>query len=207
MILALLLAAAPFRADAVEVPGALEQLRIPESLRALGVPVTLRAVRSKEKPDALIQHFGQLFEKAGLFVPADGELHSAGDLIQVTGFDVVHRNSVSVLLQPNPDGTTTVILGEAYLHAGKKDAPQPGFAPVFPGAVGLIQSRLETGQSLAYGAKATPDELTAFYRETLGAGGFRETAPLVFEAKGARVRVWLKPRGEETGVVVIRTTR
>lgn len=188
-----------------DVPGAIDQVDLPEPLRAMGVPVTLRAVRSKEKPDALLQHFATAFEKAGLFVPEHGELRSAGNLIQVTGFDVVKRTSFSVLLQPNQDGTTTVVLGEAALHAGRRAPPAGGFAPVFPGATGLVTSSLETGQSLAYQAKATAAEVGGFYRETLASAGFVETEPLHFEKRGARVRVWVKPRGADAvGVVVLR---
>jgi len=203
--LAVVVAAAPFRAKDLQVPGAIEQVEIPETIRALGVPVTLRAVRSKQKPQALIDHFAETFEKAGLFVPEDGELRSAGNLIQVTGFDVERRTSVSVLLQPNLDGTTTVVIGEASLNGAKKELA--AFAPVFPNALGLIVANLEIGQSLSYSAKATTDELKDFYKETLFAGGYRKIAPDQYERQGWLLRIWLKPRPTgEVGVVVVRSS-
>jgi hypothetical protein len=201
-----LLAAPPvFRAADLVVPDAIEKMDVPDNLRALGVPVKLRAVRSKQKVEPLLAHFREAFAKAGLFVPEPGELHSAGNLQQVTGLDVLNHNSVSVLLQPNLDGTTTVVVGEAYFHAAK-DADE-AFAPVFPGSAGLIVANLEVGQSMAYSANAAPDEVMDFYRQTLAAIGYRETAPGRFGRKSDELRLWLKPRADETGVVVIKNVR
>jgi hypothetical protein len=198
-------AAAPFRADQLVVPEAIEQTEIPETMRALGVPVKLRAVRSKLKAEPLIEHFQAAFERAGLFVPESGELRSAANLIQVTAFDVEKRTSVSVLLQPNLDGTTTVVIGEANLGKAKKDNA-PAFAPVFPGAIGLLVANLEIGQSLSFSANAQPEEVAGFYRETLTAAGYKEVASGQFERQGSLIRIWLKPRsGEPLGVVLVRS--
>jgi hypothetical protein len=164
-LVASLLAAPTFRAADLVVPEAIEKMDVPETMRALGVPVKLRAVRSKKKLDALLDHFRAEFTRAGLFVPEPGELRSAGNLQQVTGLDVKNHNSVSVLLQPNLDGTTTVVLGEAYFHAAK-DVDE-AFAPVFPGGAGLIVANLEVGQSMAYSASAAAEEVMDFYRQML----------------------------------------
>jgi hypothetical protein len=203
-LVAVLLAAAPFRAADLQVPDAIEQMDVPETMKALGVPVKVRAVRSKQKPDQLIQHFRGAFSKAGLFVPEDGELRSAGNLLQVTGFDMRNNNSVSVILQPNQDGTTTVVVGEAYLHAAQKGSAEV-FAPVFPNAEGLIVANLELGQSLAYTANGKSDEVEDFYRSTLTMTGYKEVAAGQFEKKRELLRIWLKPRAEQTGVVIIKS--
>jgi hypothetical protein len=202
-----LLAADPakFSARTVEVPGAIEETAVPESIQTMGVPVRLRAVRSKEKLGVLMEYFHQKLVDADLYVPGDGELRNPGGLVHVTGWDFVARNSVSVLFQPNQDGTITVVLGEAYFHAEKRQAPAP-FAPVFPGGAGLVVANLEIGQTQSYSAKATPEELTTFYRETLKSAGYEETGSGQFTGRAGKLRLWLKPHGAgETGVVVVKS--
>jgi hypothetical protein len=193
--------------DFLEVPGAFSKTDVPKGLKALGVPVQLSAVLTREKPGALDTHFRRAFERAGLFVPAKGEIDDVGPLQQVTGVDVRSRTSFSVLFQPNPDGTTTVIVGRAALHAAQ---PQdPPFAPIFPGGASPLLSDVEAGRTLSYSAPASPDEVLAFYRATLPRSGFKQTAPNAFvdERSGAALQVWATAREGGTAVVVVRHER
>jgi hypothetical protein len=210
----LVLAAAPdagvrptrFITAPLEVPEAIEEVQVDEMVDALGVPVKLRAVRSRMKAPELKKHFQKAFSKAGLFVPDDDEVENPGPLPHVTGYDVEAHVSYSVLLQTNLDGTTTVIVGEAYLHAAqpkKSDA----FAPMYPGGSAPLVVAMESGKSLSYSAKAPPDQILKFYRETLSASGFKESEPQLFERAGTALKLWLKPRPSgETGVVVLQTS-
>ncbi len=94
LLLAVMLASAPdgglpepTRRLRFDVPHAIDQVEVPEMLRALGVPVRLRAVRSSDKPEALMGHFVQAMDKAGLFIaPSTTEL--PGHMPHLTGLDV-----------------------------------------------------------------------------------------------------------------------
>lgn len=175
---------------------------MPETLRALGVPVRLRAVRSSDKPEALMRHFVQAMDKAGLFI-APNTTELPGHMPHLTGLDVDNGISYSVLFQSNLDGTTTVILGEAYLHARREES-HSDLAPLYPGATGVLHASQETARTLAYAVRAPAAEVSAFYQKALAAEGLREVEPGVFSGPRRTLRVWIRPKaGGQTSVFLL----
>ncbi|MBK7857048.1 MAG: hypothetical protein IPJ65_00230 [Archangiaceae bacterium] len=190
----------------LDVPQALKRADVPPGMKALGVPVKLSAVVSKLNVEDLKDHYERAFIKAGLFVPTDDELDSPTSLEQVTGYDAKSRTSYSVIFQPNLDGTTTVMVGMAALHARMPDPPP--FAPVFPGATGVLVSDAEAGHTLSYSVAAKPDEVRAFYRDVFTRAGLKSTADGRWEdpASGHWLQVRVNDHKGKSGVVVTGST-
>ena len=100
----------PFR---WEVPRAIASADVPGEQVALGVPLRLSAVRSQLDAESLFDFFLREFEKADFFVAPRTLQFSPPGGLSLTGLDVKRGVSYTVIFQPNPDKTTTVILGEA----------------------------------------------------------------------------------------------
>jgi hypothetical protein len=192
-------------ADFLEVPRAISRTEVPKGLKALGVPVQLSAVLSRESVPNLELHFRDAFRRAGLFVPAKREIDDVGPLPQVTGLDVENQTSYSVLFQANRDGTTTVIVGKAALHAAQE--PEAPFAPVFPGGTAPLVADLEAGKSLTYSTPAPAAEVLAFYKDTLQRSGFQPAGDNAWARGPVALQIWATPRETGTAVVVVRHER
>jgi hypothetical protein len=185
-----------------DVPHTIAEAEVPETMRALGVPVRLRAVRSSDKPEVLMRHFAQAMDKAGLFI-APNTTELPGNMPHLTGLDVDNNTSYSVLLQSNLDGTTTVILGVAYLHA-RHEEPATNLAPLYPGAKGVLQASQESARTISYTVQALPSEVSAFYQKALAAEGLREEEPGIFSGPARTVRVWIQPKpGGQASVLLL----
>jgi hypothetical protein len=187
-----------------DVPQVLESVPVGGGAKALGVPMKLHAVKSKLGAEALFLHFRREFEAANLYVPPrEGQFQVPGAR-QLTGLDTQTRTSYTVIFQPNPDGTTTVILGEADLE--HRDPPAEARLPVFPRASHVLQTTSEGSLMVMYEAEANPADLSSFYRETLSREGYRERDG-AFVRNGEQIRVLAQgnPDGGSVYVTVIRT--
>jgi len=172
-----------------DVPERLDEVEVPGEMKSDGIPVRLAAVRSKLKLDALMRHIYLKYLEAGLYVPkAENQLKSP-QVPMLTALDPDTYVSYTAVFQPNPDGTTTVVLGEAHLDERQDPSARGNFAPIFPGAEALIHSEMEGMRSLTFTAKATGDEVKRFYRETFGKAGAREVAPDTFQTGRRQLRV------------------
>ncbi|MFL5344457.1 MAG: hypothetical protein ACJ8AT_06675 [Hyalangium sp.] len=184
------------------VPKPLEVVDVPGRTEALGLPVSIHAVRSAEKVEALESHFRRQFQEAGLYLPPPGHVVPLTSEAQVTGLDPDTYIAYTVFFQPNPDGTTTVILTEAFLaerNRGQKDA----FAPVMPGARAVLQTHTEGSSVLQYSVKASREAVLKFHAQTLGSAGYREVDPGVFKRGVDVLRVTTQPSEDGEVVVVV----
>jgi hypothetical protein len=102
---------------------------------------------------------------------------------------------------PEPDGSTTLVLGGADLRHRKP--AKPGALPVFPGAKAPTSFDVEFSTALSFTAKATQEEVIDFYRAVLPSGGWKEREPGTFVKAGRAVRVLAKKQGEALSVVVL----
>jgi hypothetical protein len=182
------------------VPKPLEVVEVPGRTEALGLPVSIHAVRSAEKVEALESHFRRQFQEAGLFLPPPGQVVPMSNEAQVTGLDPDTYIAYTVFFQPNPDGTTTVILTEAFL-AERNRQPKDAFAPVMPGARAVLQTHTEGSSVLQYSVKASREAVLKFHTQALTSAGYREVSPGVFK-RGAEV-LRVTPQPSEDGEVVV----
>jgi hypothetical protein len=187
-----------------DVPKVLEQVEVPGVMKADGIPVKLRSVKSAEKPEVLLQHMTERFKAWGFFLPPPQHRKQYLREPHLTALDTERLIAYTFILQPNPDGTTTVMMGEAHLAQGKQ--PPSPIAPVFPGATDVVNSHLEVARSLTYSVRGKPaKEVEAFYRVELGKAGYAEVEPLVFRKGTDDLQVFVRPaKADQLSVVVLR---
>jgi hypothetical protein len=190
--------AAPFSWD---VPGQLELVPVGKKLEGNGLPMAVFLARSSWELDRLLLHYAGRFAQAGYFIPPKMGRITGLKLPRVVALDDVRMVSFLVYGWPEPDGTTTLVLGAADL-AHRKPA-QSGALPVFPGARSPTTFDVESATALSFTAKATQDEVIDYYRAVLPSGGWKEREPGAFAKAGRVVRVLAKKQGSELSVVVL----
>lgn len=205
--LALLWVSLPAAAEGVQwdIPQVIEDAPVDGQLDSMGIPVALHAVKTRAKVDELVPHFLAQFAKAGLFVAPPSKQQREAPEMTLTGLDPKTRISYTVILQPRPDGTTNLILGEAHL-ADRVTQPLNDIAPLFPGAKEPVRTNTETARALIYRVTATEKEVLAFYKDSLGKVGYAEAEPGTYQRGDQELRVEVRPgaKGEHLVAVMLR---
>lgn len=184
-----------------DLPEVIEVIDIPGEQVAMGIPMKLNAVRSHSPFNKAYQHILDSFHRARLYVapPADLKIPLSDPML--TGLDSFRMISYSVIFKPNPDGTTTLILGEA--HVGRRQKQQKFFAPLPPGAESPMQSSVEGMRTLVFSTSKPTTEMEGYYRKTLSEAGFREIEPLLFRKDRTLWRVRVSKIEGKTVVSII----
>ncbi len=187
-----------------DVPGLVSTVDVAGTMEAMGVPMKLQAATSTRRPRELFEHFARLFDGAGFYIPPPRHQLVVHGALTLTAMDVDRKLVYTVMLRLNPDGKTTkVLLGTSNMGLAKK--PQAvAFAPLYPGARKVLTSNVEVGRSVAYVAKATPQELADFYGKVMEEAGYREQSPGLYTKGREQVQVLARPQGDgELSVLVI----
>lgn len=186
-----------------DVPKVIETVEVPGIMRADGIPVKLRSVKSAERPEVILQHLVDRFELAGFFIPNKRSQWLKEP--QLTALDTERLISYTFIIQPNPDGSTTVVLGEANLGLAERQVET--IAPVHPDAEDVMNTDVEVARTLAYrvpASKSTPD-ITGFYRKQLLPLGYTETEPNTYRKGSEELLVTVSPpKGGFMAVTVVR---
>jgi hypothetical protein len=190
-----------------DVPKVLETVEVPGLMQADGIPVKLRSVKSAERPEIILQHMVDRFEAWGFYIPPKRPQWFKDP--QLTALDTERLISYTFIIQPNPDGTTTVILGEANLGLRQEQQLPSTLAPVFPGAKDVMNTDVEVARTLSYrvpAATSSPD-VEGFYRKSLTQDGYTETAPNTYRKDNEELLVSVSgPTGGHLSVTVMRRT-
>lgn len=184
-----------------DVPGQLELVPVGKKLEGAGLPMVVFLARSSWDLDRLLLHYADRFAAAGYFIPPKMGRITGLKLPRVVALDDVRMVSFLVYGWPEPDGSTTLVLGGADLRHRKP--AKPGALPVFPGAKGPTTFDVEFATALSFTAKATQEEVIDFYRSVLPSGGWKEREPGTFVKAGRAVRVLAKQQGAALSVVVL----
>jgi hypothetical protein len=157
-----------------KVPGLLDWVDSDGPMMANGVPVLIQLARSSRPVEELGPYFAHQFEQAGLFIPPAGEQVPTTREPQLTALDPTRMVSYTVILQANPDKTTSVILGTANVGAWRpvRGSALLGWAPMMPGGEHLLRTDAEGQSSAAYDVDSTPDKVQAFYKDALLKAGY-----------------------------------
>ncbi len=186
-----------------DVPRVVQMIPMSEVMEANGYPVKIAAVLSTERPEVILQHMVDRFEEAGLYIPPVEHQPQMLREPQLTALDPMGLISYTFILQPNPNKTTTVILGET--NVGKRRPPSSDVAPIMPGASAVMHSRQEAARMLAYAAPVPVKEAKTFYDKQLGALGYQEKEPGLWGKEGDEMSLSLQQaEGGQTAVVIIR---
>jgi hypothetical protein len=187
-----------------DVPKVVEEIEVPGIMRADGIPVKLRSVKSTERPEVILQHMVDRFQAWGFYIPRKRTQWLREP--QLTALDTDRLISYTFIIQTNPDGTTTVVLGEANLR--EKTAKMSPIAPVYPGAKEVVTSDLEVARSVTYllSGQASPD-VEGFYRRELTQLGYTQLEPGIYRKGTEELMVTVRPaKGNQLSVVVLSRT-
>jgi hypothetical protein len=174
-----------------KVPGLVSTLEVPSRMSVEGMPLRLQVYTSREPVERLLQYFATAFDEAGFYLQRHQRRLAAQP--HLTALDTRTFTSYTVLLEPEPGGLTTVVLGEAKLNE-----PAPARAdtlPVYPGAMNVLHGDFEGARTLAFRAPAKVEQVGAWYREGLKGAGYKEEAPLLFRREEQEVRLSLSQEG------------
>ncbi|NVJ00222.1 hypothetical protein HV824_19120 [Myxococcus sp. AM009] len=185
-----------------DVPKVVAVVDVPGTVISEGVPVRMSAVLSAEKPEVIGQHLVSRFQAWELHVPKPTLQPQLLRETMITALDTKLFISYTAILQANPDGTTTVFMGEANLAQGRRQ-PQSSVAPMFPGASDSMKAETESSRTLTYSVEARQAEVEAFYRTELGNAGFREEEPRLFRSANEEIKLSFAPTKEGRLVVVV----
>jgi hypothetical protein len=186
-------------------PDLIETVEVQGPISAEGIPLRLHAVKLKHTLDELAPLYLRAFKQAGVYVPPREHQVDLFRDPSLTALDTRRFISYTALFQKNPDGTTTVILGEANLALAKPSKTPPGL-PMFRGAAHVSQVHSEGSLVVSYEAAANPEAVRAFYREQLGKLGFASGAPTsgdVFRKGDAELQLSVTPKKNGQAAVVL----
>jgi hypothetical protein len=187
-----------------DVPEAVAWAEVGEQIQANGMAMKIFVARSKWKPLPLLTHYQKRFEGAGFYLPHVPLKLEGLKLPRVTALDTVTLWSYLIYVFPEPDGTTTLVMGAADLKGRQAGRVAGGFpAPVFPGARATFASNVEFARTLSFLTGAKEDEVIDFYRQTLPSGGWKERERGSFVREGRLLRMLGRPEGKELRIVLV----
>jgi hypothetical protein len=187
-----------------DVPEAVAWAEVGEQMQANGMPMKIFVARSKWKPVALLNNYQKRFSAAGFYIPEVPLKLEGLKLPRVTALDTLSLWSYLVYVFPEPDGTTTLVMGAADLKGRKAGKIAGGFpAPVFPGSRAAFSSNVEFARTLAFTTGAKEEEVIDFYRQTLPSGGWKERERGTFVREGRQLRMLGKQEGKDLRIVLV----
>lgn len=185
-----------------DVPDIIEDVPVQGPLMSAGIPIKAHAVRTRWKGQELVLHIIRKFGEAGLWIAPPNRMIQLEGLPQLTAYNPLERISYTVMFQANPDGTTTLILSEAFL--GQREPPGSFDLSHPPGAARLVTHQSEGMSTATYTTHLKPEQLVAHYAPQLEKRGLSASEELHFEGTAGSVDLMFAPqRDGGTSVVVI----
>ncbi|WP_224368429.1 hypothetical protein [Hyalangium versicolor] len=192
----------PFR---WEVPDMVAKVEVPGRMSVAGMPIRLEAYTSRKSVQQLLQHFATVFDEAGFYIQRQQRQFAAQP--HLTALDTKTLIAYTVILEPEPGGLTTVVIGEAKLNESTAPAPAAASSmPVYPGASKPLMGDFEGAKTLAYQVVGKQAQIQDWYREQLTRAGYKEESPLTFRRREQELRVSLSQNGGWVQVVVFLKT-
>jgi hypothetical protein len=156
-----------------DVPETYDFVEVPSVQAVNGIPIRFNVYYSRWPLEQLAFHLLDEFQKAGLFVPPmDQQVRFNGQVFSLTAFDPIHRVAYTAILKPCADKTTEVIAGQGYLKDVHPQVPNGDFAPLPPTAAHAVKTTTEGMTVLTYETSLQAEEISSFYKETLGTQGY-----------------------------------
>lgn len=165
------------------------------------VPSKLLAVRSRLHADDLRLLLLEQFQAAGLYIPPAE--HLALHEVAIVGLDPLTLTAYTAVLRPNPDGTTTVVLGESFLSRAERPG-LPSWGPVYPEAGHVMTTDVESMQTAAYWVMQPEDEVRRFYDVVMTSSGFVKTRRDFYVQGDVQMSVAYSPARSGVNVLLTR---
>lgn len=186
-----------------QVPALVSTVEVPARMNVDGIPVRMRVYTSRESVERLLQHFATAFDEAGFYLERNQQRLVAQP--HLTALDTRTFTSYTVILQPEPGGLTSVVLGEARLGA-RQPAEPSNLLPVYPGARSPLRGDFEGARTLSFRVAAKEAQVRAWYREQLTRAGYEEASPRLFRRREQQIRLSLTQKGDVTEAVLFLET-
>ncbi|EPX62430.1 hypothetical protein D187_008618 [Cystobacter fuscus DSM 2262] len=181
------------------VPGLVSTLDVPGEMSVGNIPIRLQVYTSREPVETLLQSFAKASDAAGFYIPR--KTRRLARQPHLTALDTRTLTAYTVILNPSPEGLTTVVLGEAKMD--QKTAPStPSLVPTYPGAKHVLQGNFEGARTLSFWAAARTEQVETWYRERLLAAGYKEEEPLVFRRGQQELNLSLKVQNMGTNALL-----
>jgi hypothetical protein len=159
------------------IPGLLtDPVEVPTEMKVNGLPLRLRVARSSWQADTLFRHFYRVFEDAGFYIPPERDQVRVAKSIQITGVETGRGITVTLILTPEKDGTTTVVMGQADFSRFQDPGEKDDEVPLMPGALYPLRTQTEGGWSTGYETSAQPDAILSHYDRELAKQGYKKAA-------------------------------
>lgn len=185
----------------------LEYVESSEIIEVAGIPVALRAVHVKERLADAVQRLADAFYKGGLHVPPGPEQPQlASGAVMLTAVDMSKRLTYTAILQPQPDGTTVLYLGEANHLLRREPVAAGDFAPLPPGAQQVLRVGGESSKTMAFHVALSGAEVDTWYARALPPHGWKrvEEEAGLYTRSGEELRVVQGPgEGNLRAVVLV----
>jgi hypothetical protein len=184
----------------------LEYVESSEIIEAGGIPVALRAVRVKERLPEVVQRLADAFRDGGLLIPPGPEQPQlASGAVMLTAVDMFKRLTYTAIVQPQPDGTTSLYLGEANHMLRREPVAAGDFAPLPPGASQVLRVGGESSRTMAFHVPLSGEDVDAFYTRALAQHGWQRVAEESgsFTRSGEELRVVHEPGAGGLRAVVL----
>ena len=190
----------------------LEHVEASEIIEVAGLPVALRAVHVKERLQEAVQRLADAFQKGGLHVPPGPEQPQlARGAVMLTAVDMQRRLTFTAIVQPQPDDTTVLYLGEANHMLRREPIATGDFAPLPPGAQQVLRVGGESAKTMAFHVALSGSDVDAWYTRALQQHGWQrvEEEAGLYTRSGEELRVVHEPGegGLRAVVLVYRSVR
>ncbi|OJH41116.1 hypothetical protein [Cystobacter ferrugineus] len=182
-----------------KVPGLVSTLDVPGEMNVGGIPIRLQVYTSREPVESLLQSFANASDAAGFYIPR--KTRRVARQPHLTALDTRTLTAYTILLNPSPDGFTTVVLGEAKMDQ-KTASATPSLVPTYPGAKHVLQGNFEGARTLSFWAAARTEQVETWYRERLLTAGYKEEEPLVFRRGEQELHLSLKTQHMGTNALL-----
>lgn len=155
------------------VPEPIHEIEMPGKIETNQIPVTIRAAVSHRSADALLDYYFQEFAHAGLYVAPANKQTKSTIYPELTALDVDTRTSYTVILQPNKDGSTTVIMGSADLSNFPNQSTPQDFAPLPPEAYKVSRINTEGQQLIFFATTQSEKQVSDYFGKELPVSGYK----------------------------------
>ncbi len=187
----------------------IDDIEMPGTVISNGFPVKMHAFRVKGSEEAIFRELMDNFQEQGLWMQTPTKQPQPLRQNQLTALDTDRRISYTAFVEPHPDGTCTVMLGEANIGLGLDAAKQGGqvdFAPLYPGCDGVMRSQAEGMDSLSFRTTDGEAKVLEFYRKRMKELGYSEAAGNGYIKPGEHIRiVGRRSEGGTLTVLLVRT--
>ena len=189
-----------------DVPEPIEATAVPGAVDAMGIPVTLRAAVSRMHLDEIEDYYLRAFVKGGLYVPPAKDQVRMSRYPQLTAIDPETKLAYTVILQPNKDGSTTVLMATSDVSNYPNAVAPDDFAPLFPGAEHVSRVHDEGHESILFTSNRAPKEIEDYYQKTLATDGYQPKKDGLLVGPKGWVRVATHQKKGELWVLVTHGT-